>query len=109
MSRITLLTGGSKYSSLIKHRLKQDGGTIILLSDSGTEEPPVPAVGAADKKKDEKDIGIVWNKRSPLSARNSILSALNKYGKIDDAVLIYQPGHFNKTFQLIGKVISPPG
>ena len=98
MSRTTLLTDGSKYSGLIRKKLKNENGTIILLSDSESEESPVQSVGAAADKKNDKDLNIVWNKRSPLSARNSILSALNKFGRIDDAVLIYQPGHFNKTF-----------
>ena len=81
MNRTILFSGGSKYDSLITNKYKQDGGTIVRLVDS------------ADPETD-----IVWNKRSPLSARNALLSVLNKYDSLDEAILCYQPGGFNKTF-----------
>ncbi|HAK46819.1 MAG TPA: hypothetical protein DCO79_12990 [Spirochaeta sp.] len=98
MSGTTLLTGGSKYSNLIKRKLKQDGDCIVLLSDPGTGDSAVSVTDTAPEKQDTRDLSIVWNKRSPLSARNAVLSALNSYNTVEKAVLIYQPGDYSKTF-----------
>ncbi|MDC7226216.1 MAG: hypothetical protein PQJ61_05585 [Spirochaetales bacterium] len=97
MSGITLLTDGTRYSSLLKRKLKNDGDRIVLLSDAASGDS---AVAVSDKpvKQDSRDHSIVWNKRSPLSARNALLSTLNSYNKVDNAILIYQPGDYNKTF-----------
>lgn len=89
MNGITLVTDGTTLSSLLHQRLKKTGEDFFFLSESedGTKN---------EDQKDKKS--VAWNKRSPLSARNSILSVINSQGRIDKAVLIYQPGMFNKTF-----------
>ncbi len=83
------MTSGSRYSSLINRKIKQSGESVILLTD-GNEPPAEQAV--------KNELQVVWNKRSPLSARNAVLSALNSCNSIDEAVLTYQPGGSNKTF-----------
>ncbi len=88
MSSITLLTDGSKYSSLIRNKKVRGDDTFIILTDPGEKEK----TSGADEN------AVEWNKRSSLSARNAILTVLNRYGSIDEAVLVYQPGNFNKTF-----------
>ena len=98
MSRVTLLTGGTDYSSLIKRRLKQSSTAIILLTEPGTEGEPASMTEAAEDNSDSQNLLVTWNKRSSLSARNIILTALNNFDRIDEAVLIYQPGDFFKTF-----------
>ncbi len=79
MNRTILLTGESELNKLISTRLKDAGNSIVT--------------------------DVVWNKRSPLSARNVILSILNKYSSLDEAVLTYQPGGFNKTFHQISSAV----
>ena len=86
MSGITLITGGAKYSDLISRNFKQNKSTGYILADEVKEKQPA------------NENSIVWNKRSPLSARNAVLSVLNRSGGIDDAVLCWEPGGFNKTF-----------
>ena len=96
MSGITLLTDGSKYSKPIKQLLKHSGDEIVLLSEPDSGEP-----AGSDRTPEKKIDGghsIVWNKRSPLSARNAVLSVMNSLGAVDRAVLIYQAGDYTKTF-----------
>ena len=96
MSGITLLTDGSKYSKPLKQALKRGGDEVVLLSD------PEQGESAGSNKKPEiktdGDHAITWNKRSPLSARNSVLTVMNSLGAVDRAVLIYQAGDYSKTF-----------
>lgn len=95
MSKVSLITSGLEYSKLFENSLNTEkDSNLICLIDS--------ALSTEDKKTTEADNNnakkIQWNKRSPLSARNAVLSALNEFGQIDNAILIYQPGSSNKTF-----------
>ena len=89
MSKVTLISEGSKYSSLLLPRLKRNGGSAVILTDNADKN---------EEAENDKNGRIVWNKRSPLSARNAILSAVNAYDEIENAILVYRPGGFNKTF-----------
>ena len=67
-----------------------------MLNEPGTEDSAAPE--SAPEIKTGNINEITWNKRSPLSARNAILSVLNSSGSLDRAVLIYQTGDYSKTF-----------
>ena len=90
MSTVTLLSDGSTLTGLLSRNFHKTGERFFILSDDANDRDE------AEKK--EQNNKIQWNKRSPLSARNSILSILNSHDRIDSAILIYQPGGFNKTF-----------
>ena len=52
-------------------------------------------------------LAIPWNRRSPLSARNVLLGALNSFKKIDEAVILYTPdGDSRQLHELPAPVIE---
>jgi hypothetical protein len=96
MKMITLVAGDSGYGRIIKNRSGKNG-PVLFLTESQDDR-------GDNAKKDSGD-SIVWNKRSSLSARNSVLTVLNRHRKIDNAFIIYQPGNFNKTFHEISSPV----
>lgn len=97
MSSINLVAGSLKYKKLIEKKAGKDGRVIFLSEKEDVSQVTSEAISGAEQT-EPKNTSIVWNKRSPLSARNSILTVINKHKKIDEAVLSYQPGEFTKTF-----------
>jgi len=99
MSRITLVAGSQKYKELIEKKTGKDG-SIIFLSEKEKQGTASETLSGAGKVESEK-LSVIWNKRSPLSAKNSILTIINRHERIDEAVISYRPGEFNKTFHEI--------
>ena len=96
MKMITIVAGDSEHGRLIKRRSGK-GSPVLFLTESKED--------SGDSAKKDTEDSIVWNKRSPLSARNSVLTVLNRHKKIDNAFIIYQPGSFNKTFHEISSPV----
>lgn len=95
-----MVAGSLKYKKLIEKNSSK-GEYVIFLSEKENEAGITSGTLSGANKTEPENINVVWNKRSPLSARNSILTVINKHKKIDRAVLSYQPGEFNKTFHEI--------
>ena len=91
MKKTILVTGKNTTlgNKLIDNFL--NNGYRILAAVEPDDAAPTP-----DEKIDKDIITIPWNTRSPLSARNLVLSCLNTYGNIDEAVIIYSPGVENR-------------
>ena len=96
MSRITLVAGSLNCKNLVEKNSGSDS-RVIFLSEKKDQPSSAAAVQNA-KTEGPEEPEIVWNRRSPLSARNTILTAINSYERIDEAVLSFQPGEFSKTF-----------
>ena len=94
MGKVTLITGDSGYSRLIKEFLPKDDITVVLSENIRSQEQK-------EKSPEKEKPGVTelnWNKRSPLSSRNAILTIINRFARVDSAVLVFRAGEFNKTF-----------
>ncbi|MBI9107281.1 MAG: hypothetical protein JEZ04_11110 [Spirochaetales bacterium] len=100
MSKIILVAGSLNHKKLIEKNSGKDENVIFLSEKSEAGSLTPKSISGAEKTEPEK-LNIIWNKRSPLSARNSILTIINRHKRIDEAIISYQPGEFNKTFHEI--------
>ncbi len=90
MGKINLISGDQQFSEILKNRIRRAGGLPVILS----EETEIDS----NEETEDGDSEILWNKRSSLSARNAVLSCINKHERIDDAFICYQPEELNKAF-----------
>ena len=95
MSGITLVAGSLNHSRLIEKHSK-NGNRIIHMPEKGDGE--ASADPSQQPSSEKAKPAVVWNKRSPLSARNAILTAVNEYGRVDEAVLCIEASDTAKTF-----------
>ncbi|MDC7124398.1 MAG: hypothetical protein PQJ46_02445 [Spirochaetales bacterium] len=100
MSKITLLNDGTEYSDFFARKIEADGNIVTRLTEKQQD-----TTSSEEMIEAPKNLEILWNKRSPLSARNAILTILNKYSCLNEAIIIYQPGFFNKTFHEMSSAV----
>jgi NAD(P)-dependent dehydrogenase (short-subunit alcohol dehydrogenase family) len=58
---------------------------VIATLDPGTEQPPI------EPDWQQNLHYVVWNRRSPLSARNLINDGLNRFERIDEVFVVFAP------------------
>lgn len=82
MEQACLVTG--KSTELLAEVVggASDRGRRVLVARSGPLETFSPPEGTAT---------VSWNRRSPLSARSVVLHALNLFGRLDEAVVVFSP------------------
>jgi NAD(P)-dependent dehydrogenase (short-subunit alcohol dehydrogenase family) len=87
MPRTVLLTeGDSPLGGALTRLLLGRGCSVVTAVERGADA----AAGAAVPAAAGKAVAVPWNRRSPVSSRTLLLTALNVFPKLDD-VLILEP------------------
>jgi len=86
MSAVVLVTDfDTPLGGELARRLRAAGNTVVA-TRSGSEKKEAPAA------QEESLLILDWNRKSPISTRNVILTALNRFDRIDEALVLEVPG-----------------
>jgi NADP-dependent 3-hydroxy acid dehydrogenase YdfG len=94
MKRVALITDASTPlgDQLVRRYLSE--GYSVAATCSGGDSIDTPLVSA------EEDLLVVeWNRNSPISAKNVLLTALNRFDRIDETLLLMAPELEQKLLQ----------
>jgi NADP-dependent 3-hydroxy acid dehydrogenase YdfG len=94
MKRVALITDASTPvgDQLVRRYLSE--GYSVAATCSGTARIETPLVSD-----DEELLVIEWNRKSPISAKNVVLTAINRFGGIDESLLLLTPELEQKLLQ----------
>ena len=86
MKRVGLITDASTPlgDQLVRRYLSEGYGVAATCSDRSRIETPVVSEG-------EDLLVIEWNRSSPISAKNAVISARNRFDRIDETLLLLTP------------------
>jgi NAD(P)-dependent dehydrogenase (short-subunit alcohol dehydrogenase family) len=84
MPRTILVTeGNSPLGAALVRLLAARGYTVASTSDR-----PQPAEAPAEDEAPRSPLAVNWNRRSPVSARTVVLSVLNSFETLDEALIL---------------------
>jgi len=86
MKRVALITDASTPlgDQLVRRYLSEGYGVAATCSGQARIETPVVS--------EEEDLLVIkWNRSSPISAKNVVLSARNRFDRIDETLLLLTP------------------
>jgi NAD(P)-dependent dehydrogenase (short-subunit alcohol dehydrogenase family) len=86
MKRVALITDAATPlgDQLVRRYLSEGYGVAAACSGGSRIEPPLVS--------EEEDLQVIeWNRESPISARNVLLTALNRFDRIDETLLLLAP------------------
>ena len=87
MSKVVLVTDIDTPLGLELAKRYADSGSSLIAA-SGSKESIESFAGLSD----EKYLQVKWLRRSPISARNVVLSGINHFKRIDEAVILQTLG-----------------
>jgi NADP-dependent 3-hydroxy acid dehydrogenase YdfG len=94
MKQVALITDASTPlgDQLVRRYLSEGYSVIATCSGGATIDTPVVS--------EEEDLLVIeWNRRSPISAQNLSLTALNRFDRIDQTLLLLTPALEQKLLQ----------
>jgi len=92
MGKAVLVTEGDSLLGAALVRLFASKGCAVMTTSSAAEPGPARTAGRT-----EQAVKVVtWNRRSPLSARNLLLSVLNAFDGLDEAFILEPPSPFTR-------------
>jgi NADP-dependent 3-hydroxy acid dehydrogenase YdfG len=94
MKQVALITDASTPlgDQLVRRYLSEGFSVVAACSGAATMETPVIA-------EEEELLVIEWNRKSPISAKNVSLTALNRFDRIDQTLLLLTPALEQKLLQ----------
>lgn len=86
MKRVILITDAqtSLGDALVRLYLDRGHAVAAVRSDPLGSQSPAASVG-------DELLSIEWSRRSPISTRNVLLSVLNRFGRIDETIVLLSP------------------
>ena len=84
MPRTILVTEGSSPLGAALVRLLAARGYAV----ASTSDRPQPAEPPAEDEAPRSPLSVSWNRRSPVSARTVVLSVLNSFETLDEALIL---------------------
>jgi NAD(P)-dependent dehydrogenase (short-subunit alcohol dehydrogenase family) len=94
MKRVVLITDASTAlgDQLVRRYLSEGYGVAATISGNARIDTPVVS-------EEEHLLVIEWNRKSPISAKNVLLTALNRFDRIDESLLLMAPELDQKLLQ----------
>jgi len=86
MPRTILVTEGDSPLGATLARLFLGRGYSVVTTHERATSEPAPAGGAG-----RASLAVTWNRRSPVSARTVVLSALNAFASLDEVLILEPP------------------
>ena len=92
MGRTVLVTeGDSPLGAALSRLLLAKGCAVVATAARGSERAAGGEGDASEKPETRAVLTVPWNRRSPVSARALLLSALNAFGAVDEAFILEAP------------------
>jgi hypothetical protein len=94
MKRVALITDASTPlgDQLARRYLSEGYGVAATCTDQARIDTPLVS--------EEEDLLVIeWNRKSPISAKNVLLTALNRFDRIDETLLLLTPELDQKLLQ----------
>jgi NAD(P)-dependent dehydrogenase (short-subunit alcohol dehydrogenase family) len=86
VKRVILITDSQTPLGDTLVRLYLDRGYAVAAARSDPHSGHAPAASGSDEL-----LSVDWSRRSPISTRNILLSALNRFGRIDETIALLSP------------------